>query len=220
LRQLAEDFEAKEVNRTMSTAHAKLFRQYQSTEMLFARGVIFVEGPTDRIVYERAALALDITLHQDGICIMETGGDAAFNPYVEWCHAFDIPWVLLCDKKAYVQQEHREGPILKKLREKDWLSSEMIQKAMSGWGSVRLLLKNYDLLNKHLRRYHGSLAPLRYDDITDGVWDIIQKADRKNKVINDQWFKDVALSLGGSENCEKPQEWRNYIKDVIKKRIY
>jgi hypothetical protein len=74
--------------------------------MLFARGVVFVEGQTElgalpRWFVEAAAEANLPSPADLDLAFYSVGGDAHFKTLVQVAHVLAIPWVLVCDGAAF-----------------------------------------------------------------------------------------------------------------------
>jgi putative ATP-dependent endonuclease of OLD family len=65
-------------------------------EMLFSRGIIFVEGDAEEALLPAFAKALNISLDDLGFSICNVRG-INFEPYVRFAHALAIPFVVLTD---------------------------------------------------------------------------------------------------------------------------
>jgi len=77
---------------------------HQSTDaraMLFSRGVILVEGPTEQgalpIWFEKQ---FNIALENKDIVVYSVGSDTHFEKIVKLLHQFNIPWAIICDGKV------------------------------------------------------------------------------------------------------------------------
>lgn len=65
-------------------------------EMLFARGIILVEGDAERFLVPAFAAAMDVSLDHLGITVCSVAG-TNFKPYVKFLTAMGIPFAVLTD---------------------------------------------------------------------------------------------------------------------------
>ncbi|MCG3205528.1 MAG: DNA replication and repair protein RecF [Elusimicrobia bacterium] len=195
----------------LTRSRFKLFQQYQCTEMLFARGVIFVEGPQDRIAYEMAELGMELSLRENGISIITAGGKDTFRPYVEFCERLQIPWAILFDANAYIDGSSSCG-VLKEFENRKWITSDAVNKLLADFQSPKKRKKSLELINEQLRKYHGSISPLPHNDMSDAVPDCLSVGLKKG-LISQAWLKDVFVKLGGHVNESDQAK----IEDAVKK---
>ena len=66
-------------------------------EILFARGVLLVEGDAERYLLPAFADAIDVNLDQLGISVCSVGG-THFGTYAKFLTALDIPFAILTDR--------------------------------------------------------------------------------------------------------------------------
>jgi predicted ATP-dependent endonuclease of OLD family len=85
----------------------------RNAELLFARGVLLVEGHGDRLAAAYVASALDIDLDAEGLSIISCGGKSAVPFFARLCRSLSIPFVILHDTDLY------EGDELA-----DWMKNE------------------------------------------------------------------------------------------------
>jgi len=183
--------------REFTRIRAKLFQQYQSTEMLFSSGIILVEGPTDRIAYDLAGLSMDLGLREKGFTIIELGGADSFSPYITLCSLLDIPWVLLLDQNRFIQSGQK-GKALQELEKRQWITKDAGEKLLKEWKYVRRRRAYCAEINDQLRKYHGAIVPLPHDDITDAARSALESAFHR-AIINDGWYRDVHDRLVGHQ---------------------
>ncbi|MEN6595037.1 MAG: AAA family ATPase [Clostridiaceae bacterium] len=69
----------------------------QRNEMFFARGVVFVEGSTEKFVFPYASRKQGIDLDRYGISVIECGGKGNLRIFAKIAHAFSIPFVIVVD---------------------------------------------------------------------------------------------------------------------------
>src|SRR5262249_3289835 len=65
-------------------------------EMLFARGIILVEGDAERFLIPAFAKEMDVSLDHLGITVCSVAG-TNFNPYAKFLTALGIPFAILTD---------------------------------------------------------------------------------------------------------------------------
>lgn len=69
----------------------------QRNEMFFAKGVILVEGATEKFVFPYAARKLGIDLDRLGISTVECGGKGNLLTFARVADAFRIPYIVVAD---------------------------------------------------------------------------------------------------------------------------
>lgn len=81
-----------------SSEVADLERYIDATrgEMLFARGVILVEGMAESILFPALARELGTPLDEEGISVCAING-THFTPYIRFLDALGIPWAVVTD---------------------------------------------------------------------------------------------------------------------------
>lgn len=79
----------------------KRYVEGNNSEIFFARCVLLVEGDSERYALPILARAMGIDLDRLGISIV-AANSSDFGPFMRICspHAFDIPWVVICDGDA------------------------------------------------------------------------------------------------------------------------
>lgn len=78
------------------TADLERYLDATRGELLFARGVVLVEGMAEEILVPALAEACGIALDQEGISICAING-THFGPYVKLLKALAIPWAVVTD---------------------------------------------------------------------------------------------------------------------------
>lgn len=71
-----------------------------SSEVFFSRGVLFVEGPSERILYTALAQALGKDIDRLNISILSVDG-VGFEPYVRVCTELGIPYAIRTDNDVF-----------------------------------------------------------------------------------------------------------------------
>ena len=71
----------------------------KSSEMLFARCALLVEGPTERFAFPILAERMKIDCNSIGISVVDVGGDN-FVPFVKLLASYKVPCVVFCDNNA------------------------------------------------------------------------------------------------------------------------
>jgi len=83
---------------------AKHRSDLKGSEVFFAEGVIIVEGPGDRLVYQELARKEEEPLERQGIVVLEAQG-GSFEHAISLCSQYRIPWIVLCDKDKLAGQK-------------------------------------------------------------------------------------------------------------------
>ena len=84
------------------------FHQLKS-DVLFAKGVMLVEGPSDRIFLENIlGRSKEFDIAEGDITILEVGGFKSFPKFRRLVEIFDIPFVILADNGAQNRFEQEE----------------------------------------------------------------------------------------------------------------
>jgi putative ATP-dependent endonuclease of the OLD family len=73
----------------------------QTGELLFATGVLLVEGHGDRLAVKEVAEKLTIDLDAEGLSVIDCGGKNAIPFFARICRALRIPFVVLHDLDIY-----------------------------------------------------------------------------------------------------------------------
>ena len=87
------------------------YLQESRSDMLFARGVLLVEGQTEFFALPSLARTLGHDIDRDGISIVFTSGDGNIETYHKILEAFDIPHAILGDgdgKQLAKQSEYSQ----------------------------------------------------------------------------------------------------------------
>lgn len=69
----------------------------QRNEMFFAKGIVLVEGATEKFVFPYAGRLLDIDIDRYGISVIECGGKGNLLTFAKVASAFEIPYVVVAD---------------------------------------------------------------------------------------------------------------------------
>lgn len=85
----------------------------QTGELLFATGVLLVEGHGDRLAVKEVAEKLNVDLDAEGLSVVDCGGKNAIPFFARICRALRIPFVVLHDLDIY------EGDSLSSWQEKE-----------------------------------------------------------------------------------------------------
>ena len=80
----------------------QIHTQPEARSMLFASGVLLVEGDTDAGAFhiwfnDPKVTGNNGTLDDYNFQIMSVGGDKAFGSFVNYLEAFAVPWAIICD---------------------------------------------------------------------------------------------------------------------------
>lgn len=151
----------------------QIFLNKQKTGFLFSKGIIFVEGSYDRIVFEKICEKNNINLVSKGLNIIDVGSDSAFIPYMMLAKTMNLRWVVIADRKAAYNPKNIKtgfGNYLKALRKYDYISN---QEAKSLVNSITNNYVDYDhsldAINKKLVKENGNVIFLKGDDISEEV---------------------------------------------------
>lgn len=69
----------------------------QRNEMFFAKGIIFVEGATEKFALPYAGRKLGIDIDRYGVSVVECGGKGNLITFAKVASAFEIPYVVIAD---------------------------------------------------------------------------------------------------------------------------
>lgn len=69
----------------------------QRNEMFFAKGIVLVEGATEKFAFPYAGRLLDIDIDRYGISVIECGGKGNLLTFAKVASAFEIPYVVVAD---------------------------------------------------------------------------------------------------------------------------
>ena len=69
----------------------------QRNEMFFAKGVVLVEGATEKFAFPYAGRLLGIDIDRYGISVIECGGKGNLITFAKVASAFEIPYVVVAD---------------------------------------------------------------------------------------------------------------------------
>ena len=70
----------------------------QRNEMFFAKGIIFVEGATEKFVFPCVGRMFNTDIDRHGISVIECGGKGNLVTFVKVAKAFGIPYVVVADE--------------------------------------------------------------------------------------------------------------------------
>lgn len=85
------------VSSEKDTLKIENFFDNQRNEMFFARGVVFVEGATEKFVFPYVSRKQSIDLDRYGISVVECGGKGNLKIFAKIALAFSIPFVIVVD---------------------------------------------------------------------------------------------------------------------------
>jgi predicted ATP-dependent endonuclease of OLD family len=192
LKQVRSDVAVQQIAE-LTEVRRKIFEEYQKTELLFSRGIVFVEGPSDRLIFEMGAIAEGFNLSELGISIIDVGGKGSHLPYITLCAALQVPWVVLFDSDAYVDQAGTVGNVLKDLVKRTWLSQGASDLVVRDWQAPAKRRKHLKAVNETLRKHSGAICPFTFNDMQDCVRHIVkgQSAD---------FIKAMYIQFGGHAN--------------------
>ena len=191
-----------------SRIETNIFLNRQKAEILFAKGAILVEGPYDRIIFTLVDFKEKIRTFEQGVSIIDVGGDTAFGVYIELCIKSEIPWVVVGDRKAfYSPNGDKKGPALEAIKNyvNEPIISNFLDKIKHNINSKNELNE----INEVLKTKRGAIFNLSGDDISDTIINIL----REKK--DDNLYKKLNELYGGHSN----EYDIGKIKDKVEKTI-
>jgi len=69
----------------------------QRNELFFAKGIVFVEGATEKFTFPYVSMHSQIDIDRYGISIIECGGKGNLLTFAKVANAFDIPYIVVAD---------------------------------------------------------------------------------------------------------------------------
>ncbi len=108
--------------------------------MVFAKGVVLVEGDTELGAFEhwfqQCPTAQEVgTPDARNLALLSVGGDQSFEAYVDYLRAFDIPWSIVCDGPALALD--RPGSVFAQLAQAGIQTAELATALAPGRTSHR-----------------------------------------------------------------------------------
>ena len=91
----------------------------QRNEMFFAKGVILVEGATEKFAFPYAGRILNIDLDRYGISVIECGGKGNLLTFAKVANAFGIPYVVVVDEDIRDTTSVKDMEKKKKIEERN-----------------------------------------------------------------------------------------------------
>lgn len=187
-----------------------IFLNRQKTEILFARGVLFVEGPYDRRVFTAIdSLEKNATFNY-GISIVEVASDG-FAPYIELCIQSNIPWACIADSKAFYSPENNNRGSLLKVVEK-YVNEQAISQLENKIKQQQSARRQLRTVNESLKTKKGYIANLLGGDISDTIIAALVKKNDPNL------YKTLFTEYGGHSNVLDPNEIKNRVEVTIRKK--
>lgn len=187
-----------------------IFLNRQKAEILFAKGVILVEGSYDRRVFTAIDSKEKIRIFEYGISLIDVGGDSAFEIYIELCIKSEIPWVIIGDRKAFYSPEaDKKGPVLEAI--KTYLDDSLISNLINKIKNNKASKKEIKEINKLLKNKKGSILNLSGDDISDTIISILKEKD--DNVL----YKTLYVQFGGNQNEPDMVKIKNIVEKTIGK---
>lgn len=188
-----------------------IFLNRLKTEILFAKGVIFVEGPYDRKIFLQIDSKLKDKTFLSGISLVEAG-NCDFSAHIALCVQAGIPWAIIADSSAYFQENRTRGPLLAVL-EQYVSNKEAIQRFEN---KLKVLSKPSKVqpreINKMLIARKGFVVRLSGDDISSVIVNVLR---HKN---DDQVYKDLHEKFGGHQNVSDQLIIRQEVeKSILRK---
>jgi hypothetical protein len=115
-------------------------------EILFANGVLLVEGHGDRLAALEVAERLDCDLDAEGLSVIDCGGKSAIPFFARLCRSLQIPFAVLHDSDFYDPAKYKENLVT-------WMQAEnqvsprknqTILDACAGAGQVFVIESNLE----------------------------------------------------------------------------
>jgi len=197
-----------------SNIERQIFLNRQKTELLFARGIIFVEGQYDRIAFSKVCEKATIDLSREGILIVDTGSDY-FMPYLMLAVTLNLKWVTIADRSAVFDEGNTDthiGTYLKGLQKCNFITDE------DGKNLVDSIINNYvnydnalQVINEKLKTKNGKTIFLRGNDLSEEL----------NSVVDAMTYGDVKYLFQrykGSRYDKNKERVRNICKRKIKNK--
>lgn len=187
-----------------------IFLNRQKTEILFAKGVIFVEGPYDR----RAFMIIDANgkglSFSYGINIVDVGCDD-FLPYIELCIQSKISWAIIADSKAFYSPENSCRGSLLKIMER-YVPEDLISKLEDKIKKQKMGRKELRAINKLLEARKGHVANLSGGDISETIINVLEKKNDSNL------YKSLYVKYGGHTGEQDQVRIRTDVNTGIKRK--
>lgn len=184
-----------------------IFLNRQKTEMLFAKGVLFVEGPYDRRVFTAIDSLEKNATFNHGISIIEVASDG-FVPYIELCIQSNISWACIADSKAFYSPENNNRGNLLKAIEK-YVNEQAISQLENRIQQQQSTRKASKVVNEHLKTKKGYIANLSGGDISDTI---ITALTKKN---DPSLYKILFEKYGGHSSEADLNKIRNRVEETI-----
>jgi putative ATP-dependent endonuclease of OLD family len=187
-----------------------VFLNRHKTEMLFAKGVLLVEGPYDRRVFTLIDDAEGILTFRYGISIIDVGGDG-FEPYIELCIQSNIPWGVIADSKAFYSPENdRRGNLLRTVEK--YTTTQFLQLLENRIARSQTIQREMKILNLQLERKKGYLVHLSGADISDTIIEALAKKNDNNL------YRKLFLIYGGHSNVTDPTIIKSKVEAKIREK--
>lgn len=187
-----------------------IFLNRQKTEILFAKGVILVEGPYDRRVFTIIDSKEKTHVFENGISLIDVGGMHSLGIYIELCIKSGIAWVAIGDRSAfYLEAGKKKGPLLDAI--KNYADDQSINNLIDRIKINKACKKELRAINAQLKSKKGAVFNLSGNDISETIIEIIKK---KN---DDTLYKKLYEQYGGSQNKIDTQKVKNKVEGTIKK---
>lgn len=196
-------------NEIESKIEGDIFLNRQKTEILFAKGVILVEGPYDRRVFTAIDSKEKTQIFESGISLMDVGGTGAFRIYIELCIKSGIPWVIIGDKNAFYLGGTKEGPVLEAI--KSYAGDEAINNLIDKIKTNKVVRKELKVINDQLKSKKGAIINLSGDDISETIIDILNKKNEPSL------YKKLYMEFGGNQNETNDNQIKIKVQETIKK---
>ena len=157
----------------------------QRNELLFAKGVVLVEGATEKFAFPYASRKAGIDIDKHGISIIECGGKGNLLMFAKVADAFEIPYVVVADddikdttaidditkrKKTEMQNSDHS---LKNKALKSFVPNTQLFWMVPNIEAVLRINENTD--NKIKQALERLKTIKSKDDIDEGIWNPLKK---------------------------------------------
>jgi len=110
-----------------------LLREFDArrNELFFSRGVVLVEGDTERFLYPPFLYSQGIDIDEAEISIIDAGGKGNMPLLVEVLEVFDIPYVAVFDSDMHPRKGRKRTDLLRRLRQQGGPNARLIAASRS-----------------------------------------------------------------------------------------
>jgi putative ATP-dependent endonuclease of OLD family len=171
----------------------QIFLNKQKSELLFAKGIILVEGHYDRVAYTILFEKFRMNLLKAGISIIDVGSDAGFLPYIRLADEMNIRWVVVADRKAIYDSSQRDdfGSFTSGLRKNNFISAENARSLVSSCSSNNetSYQRHVETLNRKLLRKNGAAFFIKGEDLSNEIISSFRSMQYRDQKLLFQKFR-------------------------------